>query len=114
MRVRKLFLNYWLFCRLTAAIQKCCRYQSLQILRLRLLTNLDERVQYTLNLPQSLKSLKFTVGAANKVDGLMKLSSLKDLDLGINAQSSDITSQERTQAISQIIKEVIATSKSVL
>ena len=114
-RVWKLFLNYWLFCRLTAAIKKCCRYQSLQTLSLRLLTNLDEGLRYIVDLPSSLRSLKLTVWDESQVHALMRLSSLKvlDLELGFGCSDAHLTLQQKMQTICRTIKEVIATFKSV-
>ena len=114
-RVWKLSLKCMLFCRLTDAIQICCAYQSLQTLSLRLLTRLHEGVRYIVDLPSSLRSLKLTVWDESQVDALMRLSSLKvlDLELGFGCSDAHLTLQQKMQKICRTIKEVIATFKSV-
>ena len=115
-RVWKPFLNHWLFCRLTDAIQHCCASQNLQTLRIRLLTELHEGVRYIVDLPPSLKSLKLTVWAAPQVDALRQLSSLNDLDLefGERFGGMGMETQEQIQQVSWAVKEVFATFKTIL
>ena len=118
LRLWKLSLKCMLFCRLTDAIQICCAYQSLQTLSLRLLIRLHEGVRYFVDLPSSLpslRSLKLTVWDESQVDALMRLSSLKvlDLELGFGCSDAHLTLQQKMQKICRTIKEVIATFKSV-
>ena len=114
-RMWKLFLNHTVFCRLTDAIKQCFASQSLQTLRLRLLTKLHKGVHYIVDLPQSLKTLKLTVWDISQVNALMQLSSLKDLDLEFGERFNDrgMRPYERRWKTSWSIREVIATFKGI-